>query len=549
MTNLVNRSAYLENGLWSDAETLQGRLASHAASRPTALAAVDDVGGSITYSDLLEQSTRIADALRTRGVGSGDVVGVQLPNRVEAVIAASAIEKLGAIVCPLVPPYREKELDHIVSKTSMKALFVPGVYRRFDHGMLAQGLADRHSHLATVVTLGEQLDGRFITFADLIVAGTWDDTLAEPQLDPDAVAAILFTSGTESAPKGAMHSHNTLLANTRALLHMLELGPDDGVFMASPLGHGTGYGFGIRLAGYLGSTLSLIDRWEPRAAAVILAEHGATYTHGALPFVEDLVGLEGIEDFDLSNLRYFVTGGAAVPPATVELSLERLGCQVLRLYGQTEGFMSTLIRPDDPLEKLVNTDGRPVPGVEVRVIDDDDHDVPVGTSGHCVYRGPHLCLGFFEDPERTRASLTSDGWFRSGDLVALDADGYLTVTGRSKEVINRGGYKYSPREVEEALLSHIAVEHVAIVPIEDARLVERACAFVILGKGHPRLDVESVGAHLDSLGIASFKWPERVEIVEEFPMTASGKIQKFRLAALVNDSSSPHSTPRKRTAR
>jgi acyl-CoA synthetase (AMP-forming)/AMP-acid ligase II len=528
-----DREAYVAKGLWSATETLPTRLARHAMNRPGVLAAVDNLGGSVTYSELAQSSVRMADALRARGIGPADVVGVQMPNRVEAVIASAAVEKLGAVVCPLVPPYREKELDYIVGKTRMKALFVPGVYRGFDHGELAKLLSDRHDHLATVVTLGDNLGSSFIGFDSLRDEGSWADDLADPQLDPDAPCAILFTSGTESTPKGAVHTHNTLLANVRAILLMLEMDEDAGVFMASPVGHGTGYGFGIRLAGYLGSTLSLLDRWEPRIAAEMLQEHGAVYTHGALPFVNDLVNLPGIESFDLSRLRYFVTGGAAVPPSTVTLALERLGCRVLRLYGQTEGFMSTLIRPEDPLEKLVNTDGSPVPGVDVRVLDDQGDDVPAGTSGNVVYRGPHRCVEFFEDPERTKASLTADGWFRSGDLASIDADGYLTVTGRTKEVINRGGYKYSPREVEEALLTHPAVENVAIVPVRDSRLVERACAFVVLRPGSD-LDVDEIGRHLGSLGIAAFKWPERIETVESFPMTASGKIQKFKLAETLN---------------
>lgn len=528
----IDRRSYLDAGLWSETETLQSRLSRHAAGRGSELAAVDNLGGSVTYAELLDVSTRIATALRERGVGRGDIVGVQLPNRVEAVVASAAIEKMGAIVCPLVPAYRESELDYVIGKTRMKALFVPGTYRGFEHDRLAATLADRHPSLATIVTLDAPRDPRAVTFDELAASGQMDPAVADPELDPDDPCAILFTSGTESSPKGALHSHNTLLANMRALLQILDMGPGDGVFMASPLGHGTGYGFGIRLAGYLGSTLSLLDRWEPETAARMLAEHGAAYTHGALPFVEDLVNLPGVKEFDLSRLRYFVTGGAAVPPATVKLALERLGCQVLRLYGQTEGFMSTLIRPDDPLDKLVNTDGRPVPGVEVRAIDDEGNDVPVGESGHCVYRGPHRTLGFFEDPERTQAALTPDGWFRSGDLVSLDADGYLTVTGRSKEVINRGGYKYSPREVEEALLGHPAIDRVAIVPVKDDRLVERACAFVVV-KDEGGVDIESLGRYLDSLGIASFKWPERVEVVDAFPMTPSGKIQKFRLAASI----------------
>jgi non-ribosomal peptide synthetase component E (peptide arylation enzyme) len=532
--------SYRDQGLWSRSETLQTVLAAHAARWPERPAAVDDSGGSITYGDLQDRSARMAAAFRQRGVKQGDVVGLQLPNRVEAAVISAAIEKAGAVVCPLVPAYRRSELTHIVRKTDMRALVVPGNYRGFDHEAMALQLADEAAGLRWVITLDKAHDDPRSTCFDHVDAGPADaGPFRNPQLDPDAVAAVLFTSGTESEPKGALHTHNTLSASTRTIIGLLDLGPGDNVFMASPVGHGTGYGFGIRLAAFLGSTLVLQERWDPGAAARLIAKYDVAYTHGSIPFVEDMVALKHLDSTTLPSLKYFVTGGAAIPPGTIKRVREKLGCDLLRLYGQTEGFMSTLTRVDDPLDKAEATDGRPVPGVQILVVDDAGRPTPSGQTGHGLYKGPHRCIDFLDDEERARKSLTDDGWFRSGDLVSLDADGYLVVAGRSKEVINRGGYKYSPREVEEALLCHPDVVRVAIVAVPDPRLVERSCAFLITRDDVP-LTVEDLGRHLESLGIAVFKWPEQVKIVQEFPMTPSGKVQKFHLAeSLARSTSAP----------
>lgn len=522
---------FVEAGYWSGDETLPSVLARHAQSRPGFLAVVDDVGNRINYADLHRRSSQLAAAIAARGIVVGDIVGVQLPNRVEASIAALAIEKAGAIVCPLVTPYRKNELAFIIRQTGMKLLFVPGAYRGFDHNALGRELMGEFPSLRTVVTLSEAgLDClQFDEFADSGGDGRQFDV---PSLDPDALAALLFTSGTESAPKGILHTSNTLLANARALRGMLGLTDDDGVFMASPVGHGTGYGFGIRLACYLGSTLSLLGIWNAETAARMLAEHGAVYTHGATPFVTDLLALPSIGQFDLSRLRYFVTGGAAVPPGTATRVWERMGCRLLRLYGQTEGFMTTLSPVSGNPADAESSDGMPVAGVEVRAVDEDDQPVSAGQSGECQYRGPHRCVGFLNDPVREASSITGAGWFRSGDLVQIGNDGQLTVAGRKKEVINRGGYKYSPREVEDVLISHPGIRRIAIVRMADPRLVERSCAFVV-PEGSSEPTVPELADYLKARGIASFKWPERVEIVREFPTTASGKVQKFELEKML----------------
>jgi acyl-CoA synthetase (AMP-forming)/AMP-acid ligase II len=523
---------YLDAGYWSGDETLPSVLARHAQSRAAQLAVADDLGNRITYGELHRRSSQLAAALADRGIGPGDVVGMQFPNRVEASVAALAIEKAGAIVCPMVTPYRKNELAFIVRQTGMKLLFVPGVYRGFDHDVLGRELMTEFASLRTLVTLSSGPAPGCIPFGSFIDAAGDGQKFDAPDLDPDAVAALLFTSGTESAPKGILHTSNTMLANSRALRGMLGLTAADGVFMASPVGHGTGYGFGIRLACYLGSTLSLLGVWNAEAAAGMLAEYGAAYTHGATPFVTDLLSLPNLRDFDFARLRYFVTGGAAVPPGTATRVGERLGCRLLRLYGQTEGFMTTLSPVTDDPAAAESSDGLPVAGVEVRAVDENDHPVPAGQPGECQYRGPHRCVGFLRDPVREAASITGDGWFRSGDLVRIGDDGQLTVAGRKKEVINRGGYKYSPREVEDVLAAYPGIQGIAIVRMADPRLVERSCAFVIT-EDDSEPTVQELADYLKAHGIASFKWPERVEIVTEFPATASGKVQKFELERML----------------
>lgn len=521
---------FLDEELWSSVETIPTLLARAARETPDADAVVDDRGTRLSYGELGRRSSQLAVALASRGIGPGDVVGVQLPNRAEASVAACAIEKIGGIVNPLVPMYRERELIYASGTCGSKALIVPGLHRRHDYDAMALRVAAEVPSLTTLVSLSEEPSTGLHAYEALLAETPGSDAAQfdDPALDPNAVAAVLFTSGTEANPKGALHSHNTLLANNRALAQILQLGRDDHIFMASPIGHGTGYGFGLRLAIFLGSKLVLQETWQPDEAARSMSRERCAYTHASTPFAHDLLAVPGLGDLDLTSLRYFVTGGASVPTGFARLMKEQVGCLLLRLYGQTEAFMTTINRPEDAFETLETRDGRAAPGVEVEIRDDDGKRVGAGEAGEAVCRGPHRCLGFLNDPERTKAAIDSDGWLRMGDLCTIDENGYLAVLGRKKEVINRGGYKYSPREVEDLLALHPAVSRIAIVRIQDERLGERACAFVV-PRGEDMLELEDVVAYLRDEGVAPFKWPERLELVTELPMTASGKIQKFVL--------------------
>lgn len=535
------RARYVRDGHWSESETLLTRFVGYAARFPDKAAVVDDAGRSFSYAELDDAASRLAASLAERGIEAGDVIGVQLPNRYEAVLLVCALEKLGAVINPLVPMYRDRELVYMANRCASKALVVPGVYRNHDHNAMARRVAERVPTLKTLITLDDAAPSGLVGLSELLRAG---ETLSahasghfnDVQADPDAVVAVLFTSGTEADPKGAIHSHNTMTFNHRAIGGLLGLGEDDNVFMPSPVGHGTGYGCGIRFALYLGSTVVLQDVWDPARAAQLISEHRCAYMHASTPFAHDLLGLPDLAEYDLRGhgLRYFVSGGVSIPSGFAKRLRDATGALLLRMYGQTEGFTTSINRPEDPFEILESRDGRPPDGVEVAIRDEDGNVLPPGTQGEATCRGPHRCLGFVAEPDRTAAAIDGAGWLRMGDLCVKDVQGYLTVVGRKKETISRGGYKYSPREIEDILHLHPAIARVAVVRMRDPRLGEKACAFVVT-KGDESLTLEELTDFLRAEGVALFKLPERLEVVDELPMTASGKIQKYVLEQKLDD--------------
>jgi non-ribosomal peptide synthetase component E (peptide arylation enzyme) len=525
------RERYLQDGLWSASQTVATLLAEAVAVRADQLAVVDTHGGALTYAELDDRSRRVAGALRRRGIAEGDVVSVQLPNRVEASVVVCALARIGGIINTMVPVYRDAELSFMTDHCRAKGLIVPGHYRGFDHDEMAQRVAGSVDGLDVLVSLSDEPPHGIESLASLMAEEPGEDAST---LTPDMVTAVLFTSGTESRPKAVLHSHNSLLANLRSLVRLLDLDERDNVFMASPVGHGTGYGFGILLALFLGSRLVLQDGWEPTEAARLISEHECGYTHGATPFVQELSDVPGITPSAFTRFRWFVTGGAAVAPGMVGRVRDRLGCTLLRLYGQTEGFMTTINRPEDPPEILETTDGKPSPGVEVEIRDEHGQALPAGEPGEAWIRGPHRCLGFMNDPAKTIEGIDDEGWLATGDLCILDARSSLTVVGRKKEVINRGGYKFSPREIEDVLSAHPKVQRIAVVKMTDERLGEKACAFVV-SRASESLVLDELTAMLEEHGIAKYKWPERLELVEELPMTASGKVQKFKLETRLSE--------------
>jgi acyl-CoA synthetase (AMP-forming)/AMP-acid ligase II len=512
VTSEPRRSKYLAAGDW-DAVTLPARVAQHAAQRPAARAVVDEDGDHLTYAALWDQATRVAGFLAAAGIGRGDVVSVQLPNRLETAVVALGALVAGAVVNPLLPNYRVRELAHVFATARPRAVFTPSVYRDFDHEALVAETSDATGWMPLhVVCDREHRTGTAL--ADVLARS--DRARRPAERDAADVSELIFTSGTEATPKAIMHTEQTTNFSVRVAASDLGITGDDVVWMPSPLGHSTGFNYGLRFALYHGLPLVLQDRWDPGVAVDVVRRERCTYTLAATTFLRELVAEAARRGTRVDSLRCFGCGGAPVPPALVEEG-EAYGVQVLRLYGSTEVLVATWNRPDAPREARIDTDGRAMTGVEVELRD-----------GEIFTRGPNTCVGFFDDPERTGATFDADGWVRSGDLASVDAAGNLTVVGRKKELIIRGGMNITPRELEDLIGRFDEVRSVAVVGTPDERLGEIVCACVVLDAG-ATLALETVVERLRAEGVATYKLPQRLEVLTKLPTTASGKIQKHEI--------------------
>jgi acyl-CoA synthetase (AMP-forming)/AMP-acid ligase II len=536
LTDLVTsderRAGYQRAGHWNET-TLSAYACSHAETKAAGTAVVDlDGGRTATYGELQTDVDRFAGYLTELGVTTGDVVSVQLPNWYETVVVDLAILTVGAVLNPLLPLYRERELRHILAASASRAFVTSDEYRGFPHAELAASLRHEIPTLLHHVIVPNP-EGDRDAFRDRL--RKFQSYQSTTRAAAGAVSELLFTSGTEAAPKAVMHTEQTAGYAARAASAAMAMTPQDIVWMPSPLGHSTGLNYGLRIAITNGVPLVLQDRWSADSAARLVERHGCTYTVAATTFAADLIEhARSMRSCDLSSLRLFGSGGAPVPPETV-LEAARHGIRLLRLYGSTEVLVATWNRPDGSEEKRVTTDGVPLPGVELRVLDATDRPV-IGERGEIYVRSPSTSVGFLADPDRTAATFDADGWVRSGDLGVIDADGFLTIVGRRKEIIIRGGLNIAPREIEDVICELPAVEKVAVLGLPDERLGEITCACVVLRPG-AELALDELIAELKTRGLATFKLPQRLEIVDELPCTATGKVQKHRLvAALTADS-------------
>lgn len=474
----------------------------------------------VTYGELDAASRRMAANLARLGVRRGDVVSFQLPNWWEFVAIHLGCLRCGAASNPLMPIFRQRELSFMLAYAQSRVVVVPRQFRGFDHAALIHALKPQLPHLEHLVVVGE--DGAE-GFENTLLAPC-DAPLVEPPLSADDVVQVLYTSGTTGTPKGVMHSSNTLLANVRPYVERLGLHGGDAVFMGSPLAHQTGFLYGMWLPILLQTTLSLMDVWDKERAWAIIQSQKCSFTMASTPFLADLLAAAppAVE----VALRMFVCGGAPIPRTLAEQAEERLGLRVLSVYGMSENGAVTVTAPQAPRDKAINADGSPLPGVRVRVVDVEGHDLPSGEEGRLLIHSPSNFLGYLLKPEA--CGMDADDWFDSGDLARMDADGYIRITGRSKDIIIRGGENVPVVEVENLLYRHPAIVDAALVGMPHPRLGETGCCFVSLKPGQ-RFDLATLRQYLDSAGMARTYWPERVEIIDSFPRTASGKIQKFQL--------------------
>jgi acyl-CoA synthetase (AMP-forming)/AMP-acid ligase II len=500
---------YVEKGWWTR-DTLGDLIARGLQARPDAgfhvHSAVRPFAG--TFHDVEIEARRLAAGLRARGVGPGDVVALQLPNWMEAAATFWASAFLGAVTVPIVHFYGRKELGHILGTAKPRVFITAEEFGRM------QFQPDLCADIPIVGLVGadersrEEHQHRYDALLD---AEPLPGTLAA---DPASPALIAFTSGTTSNPKGVVHSHQTLGFETRQLLENYPA--DRGrQLTGTPVGHFIGMLAAFLIPVLEGAPIDLCDVWDPGTVLKLIERDGLSIGGGPPYFVTSVLDHP---DCTAEHVRHFTTvglGGSTVP-AAVTRRLADLGMFVFRSYGSSEHPSITGSSPSAPEDKRLYTDGNPRPGVEIRL----------GPDGEIYSRGPDLCLGY-TDPELTAKAFDEDGWYRTGDVGVLDEDGYLTITDRKADVIIRGGENISALEVEEVLLTMPAVAEAVVVSAPDARLGERTAAVLRVKSGHAMPTIEEVRDHFKGAGMAAQKWPEELHQVDDFPRTASGKVQKF----------------------
>jgi cyclohexanecarboxylate-CoA ligase len=529
-------------GFWRN-ESLDTYLDRWATTRPDKVALADGQG-RYSWVALARAVERVAHGLRAHGVGPGSVVSCQLPNWSEFGLVLLAATRLGAVVNPIPPTYRASELRFMLGLLESQALIIPATFRGFDYLAMAGQIRGDLPRLERVFVARGQAPHGMEPFATLTDAA-WEAKPGRRPLpggDPNAVHEVIFTSGTTGEPKGVMHTPNTALATLYTLIERLGFTERDVLFMASTLGHQTGYLYGYCLNVLLGATAVWMDIWNPEEAARIIETERVTFTMGATPFLRDLTYTQ--VQRDMSSLRVFISAGAPIPRQLVKDARDRLKCIISAGWGMTENGLVTCNGLTDPEEKVFATDGSPLPGMELRVADDGGSALPPGVEGDLLVRGPFQFVGYFKRPQFTADGHTDDGWFKTGDRATIDRDGYVSITGRTKDIIIRGGENIPVVEIENLLYTHPKVSGVAIVAMADPRLVERCCAVVIPRKGQS-LTLAEITAFLEGQQVARHKFPERLEIVSEFPMTPSGKIQKYRLRQLVAERLASNPSPPK----
>src|SRR3954447_473277 len=475
-----DESEYLERGYWRDDDTLAHWLTRHAAERPDA-PAVAGAGTVITWRDLERRVLCVGQGLKDKGIGAGDVVAMQLPNTLEFLLVHLAAARLGAVLCTVHMPYRGAEIETILAHSGAKLFFTAA----YPFSELLGAAPIPHEH---------------------------------PQPDARHAFVLLYTSGTTASPQALPHPLRTLLGNSRMGAREHGLTAASRVLCAAPLSHLYGL-YSLHCAWSVGACTVLLPAFKPEELATAVQRDRPTALWCGPAHLAACRNAGLFDSHDWSSLRLAIVSGSLAPSALMHYFAEKLpGCAVTQLWGMTELQAGLYTRPVDGVEVAAISAGRPSPGTQVRLT----------AEGELQVRGPLAFSGYYRNEEATRAAFTEDGWFRTGDLAERRGENYA-ITGRSKDIINRGGVKFHPADVEALLDAHPKILQSAIVPMPDAVLGEKACAFVTLRPGAAEATLAELCEYLLARQIAKNKLPERLVVVPEMPLTPTRKIIKSKL--------------------
>lgn len=514
-------AAYAGTGLW-DERTIAEQAIALAEADPGFVALIEGET-RVTRAEIVADAEALSAAMHARGLRPGDVIAFQVPNWREAMVINLAAALSGLVVNPIVPIYRDHEVSLMLADCGARAIFVPSTFRRFDYAAMARRLAETLPDLDHVFTVrGEGADD----YASLVAEGR-AMAFARPTVDPLGVKMVLYTSGTTGRPKGVLHSHVSIGRILRESGAYWGLMPGEGTLMPSPVTHVSGYANGLEAPFICGTRTVLMEAWNADEALALIDRHQLVGTVAATPFLVELAAAARESGNRLPSFRFFACGGAAVPADLIPAANAAFDhCRAFRVFGASEVPLVTFGWPN--VESLAATTDGAIVDYDVRIVDHEDRDLPDGQEGEILARGPAMMLGY-ADEAQTREAITTDGFFRTGDLGVRTADGAITITGRKKDLIIRGGENISAKEIEDVLHLHPQVREAAVVAMPHERLGEGVCAYVIAEGTAPT--PAQLAAHVEGSGLAKQKIPERFEFREDFPRTASGKVRKDMLRA------------------
>jgi cyclohexanecarboxylate-CoA ligase/acyl-CoA synthetase len=514
---------HLRTGEWS-ADTVPAWLAERARTSPDRIA-IKSPAGETTYAEAYDSARRLAGTFVDLGLKRGDVVAVQLPNVTEFLLVYFAVTMFGGILSTLHMPYREAEMRPLVDHSGARAVVCGAATEAYDAPREMLGLASRCGSLEHVVVAGGEAPNGARSLADMIAEGDPDRVGDGPVASDPAI--LCFTSGTSSAPKAVVHNYHTMLSNNRLCEPLYGLKPDDIFLSGAPFTHAFGICI-INFALLAGGTQLLMPLFTPDALARTIESERPSQLFVAPAHVAACLQSGAFDGRDLSSVRAATISGSACPRDLAAALDARLDGIVGQMWGMTECFMG-LVTPFDGTAEIRHATLGPTQAVEMRLVAESGEPAAIGEDGEIQIRGASVVPGYFGNEDATRQAFSDGGWFRTGDLAAADAEGHVRITGRVKDVINRGGIKINPTDVEALVDGHPSVAQSAIVPMPDPVLGEKACMFVTLVEG-AALTLDDVLRYLEEHDVAKFKWPERLEIVDAMPMTPTRKIIKSELA-------------------
>jgi acyl-CoA synthetase (AMP-forming)/AMP-acid ligase II len=488
--------------------------------------AVSGETGGLTYAEMVVDAEALARGFLESGLNRGETVSFQLPNWIESAVVNLACALGGFVINPIVPIYRHSELRFILKDCKARAIVIPVAFRSVDYPAMIAELRGDLPELEHVIVVRGSARGAS-NYQEVLALGRGSVLPLKP-LDADDIKFVAYTSGTTAQPKGVIYSHNQSRRPVWACLTAWKdrIPSRAKVLMPSPVTHMTGYQWGLETPFHFGMRVVLMERWDAARAAEMIDAQGINLMVAATPFLQELVSEARKRRTSFPSLNVFACGGAAVPPQLVRDANQAFSnCRTFRAFGSSE---CPMVAPGvlDDIELAATTDGR-IFDWDVKVVDEEGNTVRPGSEGEILARGPSLFRGY-TNPADTEDSFDADGFFKTGDIGIVTGENLLTITGRKKDIIIRGGENISAKEIEDVLHEHPAISEVAVVAMPHVRLGEAICAYIVAW-GNEQPDCAALSEYLNTRGLARQKWPERVEYVETLPKTASGKVQKYQL--------------------